>query len=127
LVTVKNARYLLYQKYWTDWREAEDFQRFPRLEDYVKYRLKEDYGVDSEEEGIKVAFAELAKSLKKCNYLLKNCPRSFKGRIGKSALQNPIRRKRQNHRKKRHNLEINVLSRLRRIFHVVEFKLDVMK
>ncbi|MEM0095055.1 MAG: hypothetical protein QW660_00240 [Candidatus Bathyarchaeia archaeon] len=40
LVTVKNARYLLYRKYWTDWRETADFQRFPKLEDYVRYRLK---------------------------------------------------------------------------------------
>ncbi|MDW8022448.1 MAG: hypothetical protein RMJ15_01695 [Nitrososphaerota archaeon] len=74
LVTVKNARYLLYRKYWTDWREEADFQRFPRLEDYVKYRLKNDYNIDSEEEGIKVVFAELAKNLVKCDYLLKNCP-----------------------------------------------------
>jgi hypothetical protein len=84
LVTVKNARYLLYRKYWTDWRETGDFQRFPRIEDYVKYRLKEDYSVDSEEEGIKVAFAELAKSLKKCNYLLRNCPE-----ILREEMENP--------------------------------------
>jgi len=84
LVTVKNARYLLYRKYWTDWRETGDFQRFPRIEDYVKYRLKGDYSVDSEEEGIKVAFAELAKSLKKCNYLLRNCPE-----ILREEMENP--------------------------------------
>ncbi|MEM2294507.1 MAG: hypothetical protein QXX41_14645 [Nitrososphaerota archaeon] len=74
LATVKEARYLLYRKYWTDWRELRDFQRFPRLEDYVRYRLKMDYNIDSEEEGIKMTFVELAKSLMKCNYLLKNCP-----------------------------------------------------
>ncbi|MEM3830196.1 MAG: hypothetical protein QXP36_13425, partial [Conexivisphaerales archaeon] len=78
LVTVKNARYLLYRKYWTDWREVADFQQFPRLEDYVKSRLKTDYNIDSEEEGIKVAFAELAKNLVKCDYLLKNCPEVLK-------------------------------------------------
>ncbi|MEM3551307.1 MAG: glycosyltransferase family 2 protein [Candidatus Bathyarchaeia archaeon] len=81
LVTVKNARYLLYRKYWTDWRENADFQCFPKLEDYVRYRLKKDYNTDSEEEGIRMAFAELAKNLVKCDYLLKNCPEVLKDEL----------------------------------------------
>jgi glycosyltransferase involved in cell wall biosynthesis len=84
LATVKEAKYLLYRKYWTDWRELRDFQRFPRLEDYVKYRLKADYNIESEEDGIRMAFAELAKSLVRCNYLLKNCPE-----VLKEELENP--------------------------------------
>lgn len=78
LATVNGAKYLLYRKYWTDWRELRDFQRFPRLEDYVRYRLKTDYNTESEEEGIRMAFMELAKSLVKCDYLLKNCPEVLK-------------------------------------------------
>ncbi|MGQ9507618.1 MAG: hypothetical protein ACUVTB_07195 [Candidatus Bathycorpusculaceae bacterium] len=81
LVAVKNAKYLLYRKYWTDWRELRDFQRFPRLQDYVKYRLKTDYNIESEEDGIKVAFAELAKNLVKCDYLLKNCPKVLRDEL----------------------------------------------
>jgi len=53
LVTVKNAKYLLYRRYWTDWREMRDFQRFPTLQEYIKYRLKTDFNITSEEDGIK--------------------------------------------------------------------------
>ena len=81
LVTVKNARYLLYRKYWTDWREERDFQRFPTIQEYVRYRLKEDYNIDSEEEGIKRVFAELASNLIKCDYLKENCPEVLRDEI----------------------------------------------
>ena len=80
LVTVKNARYILYRKYWTDWRENRDFQRFPTVQDYVRYRLKTDYGIESEE-GIKRAFMELASRRIKCDYLLKYCPEALKEEI----------------------------------------------
>jgi len=81
LVSVKKPKYFLYRKYWTDWREIRDFQRFPRLQDYVKYRLKADYNIESEEEGIKKAFAELADRLVMCDYLLKNCPEVLRDEV----------------------------------------------
>jgi len=81
LVTVKNAKYILYRKYWTDWRENRDFQRFPTVQDYVRHRLKTDYGIESEQEGIKRAFMELASRLTKFEYLLKYCPEELKEEI----------------------------------------------
>jgi hypothetical protein len=72
--TVKSAKYILYRQYWTDWREIRDFSRFPTLQDYVKYRLKHDFDIDSEEEGIKKICGEHFAKLVKCDYLLKDCP-----------------------------------------------------
>jgi hypothetical protein len=62
LATVKNARRLLFRRYWTDWREANDYNRFPTLIDYVKYRLKLDYGVTDLFEGEKIVVKEICKN-----------------------------------------------------------------
>jgi len=59
LATVKNAKYLLYRRYWTDWREMRNFQHFPTLQEYVKSKLI------------------------KCDYLLKDCPEVLKDEIKK--------------------------------------------
>jgi len=87
LATVKQAKYLLYRKYWTDWREKRDFQQFPALQDYVKYRLKTDFDTSSEEEGIKKVFEESASRLIRCDYLLRDCPEMLKDEIKKPRYQ----------------------------------------
>ena len=50
MVSVKNARKLLFRAFWTDWRELRDYDNFPRLEDYVMYRIKKDWSIDDREE-----------------------------------------------------------------------------
>lgn len=42
---------------------------------------KKDYNINSEEEGIKKAFAELASNLIKCDYLKENCPEVLRDEI----------------------------------------------
>ena len=50
MASVKNARKLLLRAFWTDWRELRDYDKFPKLEDYVVYRSTRDWGIDNIEE-----------------------------------------------------------------------------
>lgn len=50
MVSVKNARKLLFRRFWTDWRELRDYNKFPKLEDYVMYRIKKDWDIDDVDE-----------------------------------------------------------------------------
>ena len=50
MASVKNAIKLLFRAFWTDWRELRDYDKFPKLEDYVMYRSKSDWGIDDVEE-----------------------------------------------------------------------------
>jgi len=50
MVSVKNARKLLFRNFWTDWRELRDYNKFPKLEDYVMYRIKKDWDIDDVDE-----------------------------------------------------------------------------
>ena len=50
LASLKNARRLLFRAFWTDWRELRDYNKFPKLEDYVMYRSKKDWDIDDIEE-----------------------------------------------------------------------------
>lgn len=50
MVSVKNAKKLLFRSFWTDWRELRDYNKFPKLEDYVMYRIKNDWGINDIEE-----------------------------------------------------------------------------
>jgi len=62
--TLKNAQNLLFRRFWTDWRELNDYNRFPRLEDYVMYRIKKEWGIDNIEEAARYYVNEiLCKSL----------------------------------------------------------------
>jgi glycosyltransferase involved in cell wall biosynthesis len=63
LAMVKSSRYILYRRYWTDWREVNDYNSFPTLIDYIKYRLKLDYGISDLSEGEKIVVKELCKKL----------------------------------------------------------------
>lgn len=81
LATVKMQDTYFIGNIWTDRREERDFQKFPTIQDYVRYRLKRDYDIDSEEEGVKKVFAELASSLIKCDYLKENCPEVLRDEI----------------------------------------------
>jgi glycosyltransferase involved in cell wall biosynthesis len=62
LGTVKSAKRILYRKYWTDWRECGDYNRFPTLIDYIKFRLKTDYNIDDLSEGEKIVVKEVCKN-----------------------------------------------------------------
>jgi glycosyltransferase involved in cell wall biosynthesis len=62
--TVKNARRLLFRYFWLKWRKTNDYNRFPRIEDYVGYGIKKDWGVDNIEEAVRYYMNEiLCKSL----------------------------------------------------------------
>ena len=62
--TVKSARRLLFRRFWTDWRELKDWNRFPRLDDYVAYRIKKDWNIEDIEEAARYYVNEiLCKSL----------------------------------------------------------------
>ena len=62
--TVKSARRLLFRRFWTDWRELRDYYKFPRLEDYVAYRIKKDWNIEDIEEAARYYVNEiLCKSL----------------------------------------------------------------
>jgi glycosyltransferase involved in cell wall biosynthesis len=63
LATVKSSKYILYRRYWTDWREVNDYRRFPTLTDYVKYRLELDYGTSDLSEGEKIVVNGFCKKL----------------------------------------------------------------
>lgn len=62
--SLKNARRLLFRQFWTDWRELRDYDTFPKLDDYVMYRIKRDWGMDDIEEASRYYVNEiLCKSL----------------------------------------------------------------
>lgn len=50
MASVKNTKKLLFREFWTDWRELRDYNKFPKLEDYVRFRIKKDWGVGEIEE-----------------------------------------------------------------------------
>ena len=50
MASIKNAKKLLFRAFWTDWRELRDYDKFPKLADYVMYRSKNDWGIDDIEE-----------------------------------------------------------------------------
>lgn len=62
--TLKNARRLLFGRFWTDWRELNDYNKFPILDDYVAYRIKKDWNIANFEEAARYYINEiLCKSL----------------------------------------------------------------
>ena len=61
--TVKNARKLLFRRFWI-WRELNQFNKFPSLEDYAMYRIKKDWNIEDIEEAARYYVNEiLCKSL----------------------------------------------------------------
>ena len=62
--SVKSAKRLLFRRFWTDWRELKDYNRFPILDDYVAYRIKKDWNIEDIEEAARYHLNEiLCKSL----------------------------------------------------------------
>jgi glycosyltransferase involved in cell wall biosynthesis len=62
--TLKNAQNLLFRRFWTDWRELNDYNRFPILDDYVAYRIKKDWNIDNLDDAARYYVNEiLCKSL----------------------------------------------------------------
>ena len=49
-INVKPARRMLLRYFWEDWMRLKDYQKYPRLEDYVEEKIKEEFGTDSWEE-----------------------------------------------------------------------------
>ena len=50
MASVKSAKKLLFRAFWTDWRELRDYNKFPKLKDYVMYRSKSDWDIEDIEE-----------------------------------------------------------------------------
>lgn len=62
--SVKNAKRLLFRQFWTDWREVNNYDKFPMLDDYVAYRIKKDWNIEDIEEAARYYVNEiLCKSL----------------------------------------------------------------
>jgi len=53
-VNVKPARRMLLRYFWEDWMELKDYRRYPRLEDYVDEKIKDEFKTDLWEEAEKL-------------------------------------------------------------------------
>jgi len=60
---VKSAPQLLYRRFWTDWRETGDYAEFPNLQDYVKYRIRSDWGIEEMDRAARLNLQELCRRL----------------------------------------------------------------
>lgn len=60
---VKSARELLFKHFWCDWRETRDFDKFPDLEHYVRYRIERDWGITSLKDATKYYTIKFCQSL----------------------------------------------------------------
>jgi hypothetical protein len=58
LRTVKSAKYLLFRRFWDDWKELADFERFPNLQTYVEYRILKDWGIKDINNALKFNLVE---------------------------------------------------------------------
>jgi glycosyltransferase involved in cell wall biosynthesis len=45
-VNIKPAHRMLLRYFWDDWMELKDYRKYPRLEDYVKEKIKDEFGTD---------------------------------------------------------------------------------
>lgn len=63
LNTVKSAKRLLFRHFWSDWNELGDNVKFPNLDDYIKYRIKKDWGINNFDDAAKYYVRCLCKSL----------------------------------------------------------------
>ena len=46
-VNVKSASRMLLRYFWEDWMELKDYARYPMLEDYVREKIRDEFGTDS--------------------------------------------------------------------------------
>ena len=60
-VNVKPARRMLLRHFWEDWMELKDYRRYPRLEDYVKEKMEEEFETKSWEEAQEICFQKVCK------------------------------------------------------------------
>lgn len=60
---IKPARRMLFRRFWTDWMELGDYVSFPRLEDYVKYRIRKEWNVKSFEEAEKIVVTNMIREV----------------------------------------------------------------
>lgn len=60
-VNVKPARRMLLRYFWEDWMALKDYQRFPKLEDYVSKKIREVFGTDSWEEAQKLCVQKVCR------------------------------------------------------------------
>lgn len=63
LTFVKSAEYLLCRRFRTDWRELNDYDRFPTLQEYTKYRVEKDWDIKDMKEVAAYNLMELCKSM----------------------------------------------------------------
>lgn len=53
-VNVKPARRMLLRYFWEDWMELKDYEKYPKVEDYVDEKIKDEFKANSWEEAEKV-------------------------------------------------------------------------
>jgi|GEM_PF-878693 len=49
---IKNPRRMLLRMFWSDWMAINDYKRFPTLEDYALYRIRNEWKMDSLDEAV---------------------------------------------------------------------------
>jgi len=63
LRSVKSALRLLYRRFWTDWRDTNDYQNFPTLQKYIKYKMQNDWGITEVNEAARFNLMQLCRTL----------------------------------------------------------------
>lgn len=51
---IKSAERMFLRSFWTDWRDEGEYTKFPKLEDYVKSKIREKYNTEDINEAIKI-------------------------------------------------------------------------
>jgi len=73
LRSVKPAKKLLFRAYWTRWMETADYKKYPKLEDFIKEKIRKEYGTDSIREAIKI---HMKRSI--CSHLIRYRPERYR-------------------------------------------------
>ncbi len=70
-VNVKSARRMLLRYFWEEWMELKDYARYPKLEDYVDEKIKDEFGTDSRAEAEKMCIKRI------CRDFIRYDPKTF--------------------------------------------------
>jgi glycosyltransferase involved in cell wall biosynthesis len=70
-VNVKPARRMMLRYFWEDWMELKDYVKYPMLEDYVREKIRDEFGTGSLEEAEKLCVKRI------CSNFIRYDPRIF--------------------------------------------------
>lgn len=70
-VNVRSARRMLLRCFWDEWMEMKDYKRYPKIEDYVDEKIKDEFKTDSLEEAASLCVKRV------CNNFIRYDPQIF--------------------------------------------------